>query len=149
MIDDSDPRLPMLNEILADFITKNLRMIPSKTLMFVDVICLLLSPLTIVITLLRDLYIFLPLLLSGLFLSINFELVTTTNAIVIVVLLIGVFSKKLQTDVSRTIFHVFNILTCGYLILTCLVFSSQLHVETLAPLVDLFFHSDMNSMGVL
>jgi hypothetical protein len=33
--------------------------------------------------------------------------------------------------------------------LTCLVFSSQLHVETLAPLVDLFFHSDMNSMGVL
>jgi len=116
MIDDSDPRLPMLNEILADFITKNLRMIPSKTLMFVDVICLLLSPLTIVITLLRDLYIFLPLLLSGLFLLINFELVTTTNAIVIVVLLTGVFSKKLQTDVSRTIFHVFNILTCGYLI---------------------------------
>ena len=33
--------------------------------------------------------------------------------------------------------------------LTCLVFSSQFHLETLAPLVDLFFHSDMNSAGVL
>lgn len=32
---------------------------------------------------------------------------------------------------------------------TCLVFSSQFHLETLAPLVDLFFHSDMNSAGVL
>ena len=33
--------------------------------------------------------------------------------------------------------------------MTCLVFSSQFHLETLAPLVDLFFHSDMNSTGVL
>jgi hypothetical protein len=32
---------------------------------------------------------------------------------------------------------------------TCLVFSSQFHLEALAPLVDLFFHSDMNSTGVL
>ena len=33
--------------------------------------------------------------------------------------------------------------------LTCLVFSSQHHLETLAPLVDSFPHSDMNSSGVL
>ena len=32
---------------------------------------------------------------------------------------------------------------------TCLVFSSQLHLETPAPLVDLFLHYDMNSMDVL
>lgn len=31
--------------------------------------------------------------------------------------------------------------------LTCLVFSSQLHLETPAPLVDVFFHSDVNSHG--
>ena len=116
MIDESDPRLPILNEILADFITKNLRKIPGKRLMFVDVICLLLSPLTIVITLFRDLYIFLPLLLSGLFLSTNYELVSTIYVILIVVLLTSVFSQKLRTELSRTIFHVFNVLTGGYLI---------------------------------
>lgn len=33
--------------------------------------------------------------------------------------------------------------------LTCLVFSSQHHLETLTPLVDSFPHSDMNSSGVL
>jgi hypothetical protein len=33
--------------------------------------------------------------------------------------------------------------------LTCLVFSSQHHLETLTPLVNSFPHSDMNSSGVL
>jgi hypothetical protein len=32
---------------------------------------------------------------------------------------------------------------------TCLVFSSHHHLETLTPLVDSFLHSDMNSSGVL
>jgi hypothetical protein len=36
-----------------------------------------------------------------------------------------------------------------FTIVTCLVFPSQLHLETPAPLVDLFLHSDMNPMGVL
>ena len=40
----------------------------------------------------------------------------------------------------------------GYLALlavTCLVFSSQFHLETLAPVVDSDFHCDTNSSGVL
>jgi hypothetical protein len=32
--------------------------------------------------------------------------------------------------------------------LTCLVFSSQFHLETLAPVVDSDFHWDTNSSGV-
>ena len=32
--------------------------------------------------------------------------------------------------------------------LTCLVFSSQFHLETLAPVVDSDFHCDTNSSGV-
>ena len=31
---------------------------------------------------------------------------------------------------------------------TCLVFSSQFHLETLAPVVDSDFHCDTNSSGV-
>jgi len=31
---------------------------------------------------------------------------------------------------------------------TCLVFSSQFHLETLAPVVDSDFHCDTNSNGV-
>jgi len=37
----------------------------------------------------------------------------------------------------------------AYILLTCLVFSSQHHLETLTPLVDSLLHSDMNSSGVL
>ena len=33
--------------------------------------------------------------------------------------------------------------------LTCLVFSSQFHLETPAPVVDSGFHCDANSSGVL
>jgi hypothetical protein len=114
LIDESDPDISRLNEILVDFITKNLDAVPGRALVFVDVISLLTSPLTFLFALLNSAFILSSFLLIGLFVSLYLELVSVAYAIFMSVLFAGVFSKQIQHALFQMVFHAFNLLIYGY-----------------------------------
>jgi len=116
LIDETDPNLSQLNEVLVDFITKNISEVSSKTLIFADTLSLLMFPLGFVSALIHSFFLFCSLLLLGLISSIYFDLISVAIAILLTVLLTGVFSKHLRQVLSGVIFHTLNILTFGHLI---------------------------------
>jgi hypothetical protein len=114
LIDESDPDISRLNEILVDFITKNLDAVPGRALVFVDVTCLILSPLTFLFAFLNSAFILFSFLLIGLFLSLYLELFSVAYAIFMSVLFAGVFSKQVRNVLFQMMFHAFNFLIYGY-----------------------------------
>lgn len=87
LIDETDPNLSQLNEVLVDFITKNISEVSSKTLIFADTLSLLMFPLGFVSALIHSFFLFCSLLLLGLISSIYFDLISVAIAILLTVLL--------------------------------------------------------------
>ena len=116
LIDDDDPNLPRLNEVLVDFITKNIWEVSGKTLIFADMLSLLISPLGFASALLHSVLLFCTFLLIGLVSLIYLDVLSVPYALVLTVLFTGVFSKHLRHVLSGVMFHILNILTFGHLI---------------------------------
>jgi len=116
LIDENDPDLVKLNEVLVDFITRNLSKVSSKTLMFADVLGLLLSPIGIIVAFVKSIFILIPLSLFSLLLTNYFEVFDLTHAILLSLCMTVVFSKQLRHLVWQIIFKIINLMTVGSLI---------------------------------
>ena len=116
LIDDDDPNLPRLNEVLVDFITKNIWEVSGKTLVFADVISLLMSPVGFLFALLNSAFLFCTFLLIGLVSSIYLDALSVPYALILTVLLTGIFSRHLRHYLSGVIFRLLNLSTYGHLI---------------------------------
>ena len=116
LIDDSDPNLLRLNEVLVDFITKNISEVSGKTLVFADVISLLMSPIGFLLALLNSAFFFCTFLLIGLVSSVYLDVLSVPYALILTGLLTGIFSRHLRHYLSGVIFRLLNLSTYGHLI---------------------------------
>ncbi len=116
LINENDPKLARLNEILIDYLTKELPKVPSRQLIIADAIGVLVIPVHLAIAIILDIrsLVVATIAISIAYVSIDFP--TSSGLVLIFFAVFIILGKSFQSKISEAMLCLLNLASFGFFI---------------------------------